>query len=170
MKPRIYLIILLFIIPIQARLLSPFSIAGITPDLALAVVYVIGILTTPREAALAGIGIGLLQDINAASYLGLMGFMRGLMGLSAGFLGKHVLNVASMSNVIFLGSFSLLESTLISLFHETVYGSVPFFSLFFSHMLPRAVYTAVAGSLMLRYVSTKDVIPRIMRRSLEREV
>jgi hypothetical protein len=54
MKPRIYFIILLLIIPVQASLLSPLSLAGIKPDLALAVLYIIGLLTSPGEAALAG--------------------------------------------------------------------------------------------------------------------
>ena len=107
MKPRIYLIILLLIIPIQASLFSPLSLAGIKPDLALAVIYIIGLLTGPGEAALAGIGIGLVQDIGSASFIGLNGFTRGLIGLFAGLFGKRVLDISSPSNFILLAAFSL---------------------------------------------------------------
>jgi rod shape-determining protein MreD len=169
MKPRVYLIVLLLIIPFQARLLSPLSIAGITPDLCLIVVYVIGLLTSPREAAFAGVAVGLLQDINSASYLGLMGFLQGLIGLFAGFLGKRVLNVASMSNITFLGAFSLIESILLAVFIQIVYGSVPFFSMLFGSMLPRAFYTGLLGMLLLRLIAKKGVITALTRRTLERE-
>jgi hypothetical protein len=49
MKPRIYFIILLLIIPIQASLFSHLSLAGIKPDLALALIYIIGLLTGPER-------------------------------------------------------------------------------------------------------------------------
>ena len=35
----------------QASALGPLSLAGITPDIALITVYIIGLLTSPREAA-----------------------------------------------------------------------------------------------------------------------
>ncbi len=170
MKPRVYLAILLLIIPFQAGLLDPLSVAGITPDLALIAVYIVGLLTSPREAAFAGIAIGLLQDINSAGYLGLMGFIQGLIGLVAGFLGKRVLNVASMSNIAFLAAFSLMESVCIAVFIEIVYGSVPFFSMVFGTMLPRAVYTGLLGVFLLRLITKKGVITMLTRRTLEREV
>ena len=170
MKPRVYLMILLLIIPFQASALGPLSLAGITPDIALITVYIIGLLTSPREAAFAGIAIGLLQDINSASYLGLMGFLQGLIGLFAGVLGKRVLNVASMSNITFLAAFSLIESIFLAVFIEIVYGSVPFFSMLFSSMLPRAFYTGLLGMLLLRLITKKGVIPMLTRRTLEREI
>ncbi len=169
MKPRVYVAVLLLIIPFQASLLGPLSLAGITPDLALVTVYIIGLLTSPREAAFAGVAVGLLQDINSASYLGLMGFLQGLIGLFAGFLGKRVLNVASMSNITFLGAFSLIESILLAVFIQIVYGSVPFFSMLFGSMLPRAFYTGLLGMLLLRLIAKKGVITALTRRTLERE-
>jgi rod shape-determining protein MreD len=169
MKPRVYVAVLLLIIPFQASLLGPFSLAGITPDLALVSVYIIGLLTSPREAAFAGVAVGLLQDINSASYLGLMGFLQGLIGLFAGFLGKRVLNVASMSNITFLGAFSLIESILLAVFIQIVYGSVPFFSMLLGSMLPRAFYTGLLGMLLLRLIAKKGVITALTRRTLARE-
>lgn len=170
MKPRVYFAILLLIIPVQATALGPLSLAGITPDIALITVYIIGLLTSPREAAFAGVAVGLLQDINSASYLGLMGFLQGLVGLFAGFLGKRVLNVGSMSNITVLAAFSLIESIFLAVFIEIVYGSVPFFSMLFGSMLPRAFYTGLLGMLLLRLITKRGVITMLTRRTLEREV
>jgi rod shape-determining protein MreD len=169
MKPRVYLMMLLLIIPVQASLFSPLSLAGIKPDLPLALIYIIGLLTGPTEASLAGMGIGLIQDIGSASLIGMNGFTRGLIGLGAGFLGRRVLDIASPSNVIFLAAFSLMEGIVISMFMQIFYGTVPFFSMFFTRMVPQALYTGLLGTLMLRIISNKNVATQLIRRSLQKE-
>jgi len=83
MKGPVYLAILLLIIPVQAALFSHLSLGGIKPDLPLALIYVIGLLTGPTEASLAGMAMGLVQDIGSASPLGMNGLTRGLIGLGA---------------------------------------------------------------------------------------
>jgi rod shape-determining protein MreD len=170
MKPRVYFIILLLIIPVQASLFSPLALAGIKPDLALAVIYVIGLLTGPGEAVLAGIGIGLVQDIGSASLIGLNGFTRGLIGLFAGLLGRRVLDISSPSNLIFLAAFSLVEGLFIALFMQVFYGSVPVFRLFFTSMLPQALYTGVLGILLLRFISSRNVLNMLKRHTLQKEL
>lgn len=170
MKPRVYLMMLLLIIPLQASLFSPLSLAGIKPDLPLALIYIIGLLTGPTEASLAGMGIGLVQDIGSASLIGMNGFTRGLIGLGAGFLGRRVLDIASPSNVIFLAAFSLMEGIVISMFMQFFYGTVPFFSMFFfTRMVPQALYTGLLGTLMLRFISNRNVVTQLIRRSLQKE-
>jgi len=128
MKPLVYFTILLLIIPVQAGLLEPLSLGGIKPDLALALLYIIGLLTGPQEAALAGMAIGLVQDIGNASFIGFSGLTRGLIGLSAGLLGRRVLDLTSPSNSIFLAAFSLLEGIFSALLQQMFYGSVHLFS------------------------------------------
>jgi rod shape-determining protein MreD len=169
MKPRVYLAILILVVPVQATLFGPLSLAGIKPDLPLALIYIIGLLTGPIEASLAGMAIGLVQDISSASLLGVTGFTRGLLGLAAGYLGKRVLDIASPSNVIFLTVFSVLEGLIIIVFMQTFYGAVPFFSLLLTQMLPQALYTALLGTFLLRFVNRRGVMNVVMRRSLLKE-
>ncbi len=169
MKPRVYLAIVLLMIPVQATLFNPLSLGGIKPDLPLALIYIIGLLTGPAEASLAGIGIGLIQDVAGASLLGLTGFSRGLVGLSAGFLGRRVLDIGSPSNIIFLSAFSLLEGIIIALFMLVFYGTVPVLNIFFTGMLPQALYTGVLGTLMLRFVSDRNKRAWLMRREFLKE-
>ncbi len=169
MKLRVYFAILVLIIPVQATLFDLISIAGIKPDLAVAVVYIIGLLTGPMEACLAGIALGLVQDIGSSSLLGLNAFTRGLIGLAAGFLGIRVLDIASPSNIVFLSAFSLAESIAVSLFMEVYYGSVPLLSILLTRLLPQALFTGLLGTFMLRFVTRKKVMTALMRRSLLKE-
>jgi rod shape-determining protein MreD len=169
MKPLAYFTILLLIIPVQASLLSPLSIGGIKPDLALALLYIIGLLTGPVEAALAGIAIGLVQDFGSASFIGFSGLTRGLIGFSTGLLGRRVLDLTSRSNSIFLTAFSLLEGIFIAFFLQMFYGSVPFVSLMAGRVLPQALYTGVLGAVLLRFVAKKDVMSVLVRRDVQKE-
>jgi len=169
MKLRVYVATLLLVIPVQATLFNPLSLAGIKPDLGMAVVYIVGLLTGPFEGCLAGIALGLVQDIGSASLLGLNAFMRGLAGLATGYLGMRVLDIASPSNIVFLSAFSLVEGILVTLFMQVYYGSVPLLGLFFMRLLPQAVFTGLLGTLMLRLLARKKVMTTLMRRSFLKE-
>lgn len=170
MKPRFYLLIFLLVIPFQASLFNPLSLAGVKPDLGLAAIYIIGLLTGPEEAALMGMALGMIQDIGSAGLVGFTGFTRGVVGLLAGMLGKRVLDISSPSNIIFLAAFSFIESILIALFMQAYYGAVPFFSMAFTRMLPQAFYTGLLGTLLLRAINTRNVLAMLMRRGMQKEL
>lgn len=169
MKSPVYVILFLLIVPFQASLIDKISLGGIKPDLALAVLFVIGLLTGPVEAAMAGMGIGLLQDIASASFIGVSGMTRGLVGLAAGLLGTRVLDSSSPAVVPFLALFSLVEGVLILSFLQVTGGAVPVFSLIIGRLLPQAIYTSLLGLLVLRLVSRKKVLPLLKRHDIETE-
>ncbi len=169
MKPRVYLAILVLIIPLQASLIEPMSLGGIKPDLALAVLYIIGLLTGPTEAALAGMAFGLVQDIGSASLIGFSGMMRGMEGLAAGLLGSRVRDFTSPVIVLFLAVFSLAEGILIALFLQVTYGDVPFLSMLGGRILPQAIYTSILGLLLLQLIGKKNILPLLMRRDFQKE-
>lgn len=170
MKPIVYLVILLLIVPLQASLIAPLLPPAIRPDLGLAMLYAIALLTGPREGSLAGVALGLMQDVSSAGILGLSGLSRGLVGLLAGLLGRRVLDIASPSNIIFLAAFSLAEALLTALFLDIAYGSIPIGSLALRRMLPAAVATALAGYLLLRFVQRRDIVRLVLRRSMQKEL
>lgn len=169
MKPAAYLIAFLLLVPIQAGLFAPLFQFGIRPDLALAFLYAIGLVTSPREGAVAGIGLGLLLDLSSASLIGLSGLSLGALGLAAGFLGRRVLDLDSPSNLVFLTLFSLAQSLAVAFFLATTYGDLPFWSLVFRRMLPGAISTAVIGYFLLRFVVRRDFLRLILRRELQKE-
>jgi len=169
MKPHAYLIVFLLLIPLQASLFDPLSLGGVTPDLGLAVLYGIGLLTGPIEGSLAGIAIGLLQDVGSASLIGFSGFTRGLVGLFIGLLGRRILDIQSPSNIIFLFVISLADSLFSALFLEITYGSVPVFGIFFGRAILRAATTACTGYGILRIITRKNALAWIRRRELQKE-
>lgn len=169
MKPRVYLIVFLLLIPLQASLFGPLSLGGATPDLGLAVLYCVGLLTGPIEGALAGMAIGLIQDLGSAGLIGFSGFTRGLVGLFTGLLGRRVLDIQSPSNIIFLFVISLADSLFSALFLEITYGSVPVAGLFFGRAVLRAATTALTGYGILRLITGKHVLAWIRRRELQKE-
>ncbi len=169
MRPAAYTVVLLLLLPFQAALLDPLARIGLAPDLGMAVLYVIGLLTSPVEAAFAGIAIGLLQDIGSASPLGLSGLTLGIVGLLTGLLGQRVLDIQSPSNVAFLAFFSLAASLLSVLFLDLIYGGFPVIGPFFVRMVPRAAATALAGHMILRFATRRDILSMIRRRELQKE-
>jgi len=169
MKVGAYLTLFFLIIPLQASLLSPLSVAGITPDITLALLFIIGLITKPIEATLVGMATGILLDIGTASHIGLMGFTRGLVGLSISLLGKKALNITSPSNGIVLAVFGLLEGICTLLFLQLIYDSVPFISLIIYRIIPQSIYTGVLGVLLLRFLTVKDVVDFLKRPTVEKE-
>jgi rod shape-determining protein MreD len=170
MKPVVYLVILLLLVPVQASLLAPLARLGLRPDLGLALLFTIGLITGPIEGALAGIAIGLVLDLSSASLLGLTALLFGILGLSAGLLGRRVLDVSSPSSTVFLAAFSIAQSLMIMGFLETVSGSVPVWSLLFRRALPVALATAVAGYFLLRFVTRRQTLRLVLRRELQKEL
>jgi rod shape-determining protein MreD len=170
MKPLVYFLVLLLIIPLQASLLAPLTLGGIKPDLALAFIFVIGLVAGPVEGALVGIAIGLIQDIGSASLLGFTGLSRGIIGLIAGLLGRRVLDIESPTIVLFLVVFSVAEGIYISLFLQTTSGAVPFISLIARRIVPQALYTGLFGFLMLHLVIKKKVLTMLKRRDIQKEL
>jgi rod shape-determining protein MreD len=170
MKLYVYALILVLIIPFQSTLLNPLSVYGIKPDLALAVLFIIGLFTGPVEAALAGMSIGLIQDIGSASLLGFSGLTRGLVGLGAGLLGSRVLDISNPMIVLFLAVFSLIEGLLISLFLQATYGAVPFVTMFTGRLVPQAIYTSLLCFFLLHFANRRDFLRLLKRRDIQKEL
>ncbi len=170
MKPYVYALILVLIIPLQSTLLNTFSVFGIKPDLALVVLFIIGMSTSPVEAALAGMSIGLVQDIGSASLFGFSGLTRGLVGLGAGLLGSRVLDISNPVIVLFLAVFSLAEGILIMLFLQVNYGAVPMVTMITGRLVPQAIYTSVLGFFLLRLVNRRDILRLLKRRHIQKEL
>jgi rod shape-determining protein MreD len=169
MKGLIYLAILLLIIPIQSALFNFISVAGIKPDLPLALIYIIGLLTGPTEASLAGMAIGLVQDIGSANLLGMNAFTRCFIGLGAGLMGRRVLDISSPMNSVFLAAFSLAEGIVILFSMQAISGEVPLVSLLLAHVIPQALYSGLLGIFLLRFMNRKNVMSALLRRSFLKE-
>ncbi len=165
-----YAVLFLLLIPAQASLLAPLSRVGLTPDLGMAILYAIAILTGPLEGALAGTAMGVLMNIASAGLIGMSGITRGIVGFAAGYLGTRIMDTRNPSNMLFLAFFSLAEALLTFVYLDMTYGSFPFLSLFFGRMLPRALTTAITGYWLLRAAQRPPILAKIRRQELQKEL
>ena len=164
MKPRVYLAILLLIIPVQASLLSTrCRWAASSPILPWRCIYIIGLLTGPVEAALAGMALGLVQDIGSASLIGAHAASpAACRPRRPGSSAEGCSTSPARRTCIFLAAFSLAEGHLHRVLHADVLRSGPLLrACCFTRLVPQALYTGLLGYfLLLRLMNRKNVMAR----------
>ncbi|MBI3807495.1 MAG: hypothetical protein HY281_08300 [Nitrospirae bacterium] len=106
MKFLFYLILVLLLVPLQTTLLPHLSVWNIKPDLGLVAAALVGLFAAELEGLLMGLAIGWVLSLFSAGELWLSLLTNGGVGLLAGFLGRQVSQVTSIS----LGAGLLLVS------------------------------------------------------------
>ena len=92
-----YLILVLLLVPLQTTLLPHLSVWNIKPDLGLVAAALVGLLAGELEGLLVGLAIGWVLNLFSAGELWLSLLTNGGVGLLAGFLGRQVSQVTSIS-------------------------------------------------------------------------
>ena len=97
MKFLFYLILVLLLVPLQTTLLPHLSVWNIKPDLGLVAAALVGLFAGELEGLLVGLAIGWVLSLFSAGELWLTLLTNGGVGLLAGFLGRQVSQVTSIS-------------------------------------------------------------------------
>jgi hypothetical protein len=97
MKLFFYLILVLLLVPVQTTLLPHLSVWNVKPDLGLVASALIGLFAGELEGLLMGLAIGWVLSLFSAGELGLTLLTNGGVGLLAGFVGRQVSQVTSIS-------------------------------------------------------------------------
>ena len=97
MKFLFYLILLLLLVPLQTTLLPHLSVWNIKPDLGLVAAALVGLFAGELEGLLVGLAIGWVLSLFSAGELWVSLLTNGGVGLLAGFLGRQVSQVTSLS-------------------------------------------------------------------------
>ena len=97
MKFLLYLILVLLLVPVQATLLPHVSVWNIKPDLGLVAAAFVGLFAGEMEGLLVGLAIGWVLSLFSAGEFWLSLLTNGGVGLLAGFLGRQVSQVTSIS-------------------------------------------------------------------------
>jgi LytS/YehU family sensor histidine kinase len=97
MKFLFYLILLLLLVPLQTTLLPHLSVWNIKPDLGLVAAALVGLFAGELEGLLVGLAIGWVLSLFSAGELWVSLLTNGSVGLLAGFLGRQVSQVTSIS-------------------------------------------------------------------------
>jgi len=97
MKFLLYLILILLLVPLQTTLLPHLSVWNIKPDLGLVAAALAGLFAGELEGLLVGLAIGWVLSLYSAGELWLSLLTNGGAGLLAGYLGRQVSQVTSIS-------------------------------------------------------------------------
>jgi hypothetical protein len=93
----IYLILVLLLVPLQTTLLPHLSVWNVKPDLGLVAAALVGLFAGELEGLLVGLAIGWVLSLFSAGELWLSLLTNGGVGLLAGFLGRQVSQMTSVS-------------------------------------------------------------------------
>lgn len=145
MKFLFYLILLLLLVPLQTTLLPHLSVWNIKPDLGLVAAALVGLFAGELEGLLVGLAIGWVLSLFSAGELWVSLLTNGSVGLLAGFLGRQVSQVTSIS----LGLGLLLVSLASGLFAAMSFKALDTSQMWWmveSIVFPQACFDGVIGA------------------------
>lgn len=147
-KHGLYAGLILGLVPLQVTALNYVSVAGIRPDLTLIATFLVGFLGNEMEGLVMGILLGCVQDLFSAGSLWVNVIMKGMIGILAALLGRHLANATPVSVCALIFVLSMLSGSIIAMWigvDENVTGIVHAIQ---SIAAPQAVFDAVLGGAM----------------------
>ncbi|WP_447977677.1 rod shape-determining protein MreD [Candidatus Nitrospira bockiana] len=148
MKRGLYAAVLLGLVPLQATVLPHATLLGVRPDLCFIAVFLIGFLKGESKGALAGLGLGFIQDLFSATPLWLNVMTKGALGLLAGLLGRHLANATVITVFVLMGILSILSGVVFGLVARIGDSPSLWLDAVQSIILPEAFLNAVLGALI----------------------
>jgi len=154
----IYLILVLLLVPLQTTLLPHLSVWNVKPDLGLVAAVLVGLFAGELEGLLVGLAIGWVLSLFSAGELWLSLLTNGGAGLLAGFLGRQVSQMTSVSLGLGLLLVSLVSGAFAALNFQHFDGSQMWWMIE-SIVFPQACYDGIVGGALYWILSQRfDVI------------
>jgi len=154
----IYLILVLLLVPLQTTLLPHLSVWNVKPDLGLVAAVLVGLFAGELEGLLVGLAIGWILSLFSAGELWLSLLTNGGAGLLAGFLGRQVSQMTSVSLGLGLLLVSLVSGAFAALNFQHFDGSQMWWMIE-STVFPQACYDGIVGGALYWILSQRfDVI------------
>ncbi|MBU6434535.1 MAG: hypothetical protein KGS09_05260 [Nitrospirae bacterium] len=160
MKFLFYLILVLLLVPLQTTLLPHLSVWDIKPDSGLVAAAFVGLLAGELEGLLVGLAIGWVLNLFSAGELWLSLLTNGGVGLLAGFLGRQVSHVTSISLGVGLLLVSLASGLLAAMNFKHLDVSQMGWMVE-SIVLPQACFDAVVGAGLYWLLSQRFDVSRL---------
>ena len=148
MKHVLYFSLILGLVPFQVTALNYASIAGIRPDLAVVATFLIGFLGGEVEGLLMGVLLGCIQDLFSAGTLWVNLITKGLIGILAGLLGRHLANATPVTVFAFLFVLSLLAGSTTAVWIRVEEDLTGVSQVIQGVVLPQALFDAALGTLV----------------------
>ena len=160
MKFFFYLILVLLLVPLQTTLLPHLSVWNIKPDLGLVAAALVGLFAGELEGLLVGLTIGWVLSLFSAGELWLSLLTNGGVGLLAGFLGRQV----SQMNSVSVGVGLLLVSLVSGMFAAMNFPHLDVSQMWWmieSIVFPQAFYDGVVGAGLYWLLSQRFDVARL---------
>ena len=151
---------MLLLVPLQTTLLPHLSVWNIKPDLGLVAAALVGLFAGELEGLLVGLAIGWILNLFSAGELWLSLLTNGGVGLLAGFLGRQVSQVTSIS----LGVGLLLVSLASGLFAAMNFKHLDMSQMWWmveSIVFPQACFDGVVGAGLYWLLSQRFKVTRL---------
>ena len=160
MKLVIYLILVLLLVPLQTTLLPHLSVWNVKPDLGLVAAVLVGLFAGELEGLLVGLAIGWVLSLFSAGELWLSLLTNGGAGLLAGFLGRQVSQMTSVSLGLGLLLVSLVSGAFAALNFQHFNGSQMWWMIE-SIVFPQACFDGVVGGALYWILSQRFDVTRL---------
>jgi hypothetical protein len=156
----IYLILVLLLVPLQTTLLPHLSVWNVKPDLGLVAAVLVGLFAGELEGLLVGLAIGWVLSLFSAGELWLSLLTNGGAGLLAGFLGRQVSQMTSVSLGLGLLLVSLASGAFAALNFQHFNGSQMWWMIE-SIVFPQACFDGVVGGALYWILSQRFDVTRL---------
>lgn len=160
MKFFIYLILVLLLVPLQTTLLPHLSVWNVKPDLGLVAAALVGIFAGELEGLLVGLAIGWVLSLFSAGELWLGLLTNGGVGLLAGFLGRQVSQMTSVTLGLGLLLVSLVSGVFAALNFQHLDGSQMWWMIE-SVVFPQACFDGLVGGGLYWLLSQRFEVIRL---------
>lgn len=151
-------IFLALVVLIGELLVGPaVSFGGIGPDFALAALLILALAEGSFAACLAGFCIGLVQDIPLPELLGLTALVKSLVGFLLGRVRERLVRGMPLVEGGLLAVAALVHDGIILVVRGAAIGD-GIIGPFFLAAVPSALYTALAGVLLIRLAERAGIL------------
>jgi rod shape-determining protein MreD len=147
-KQVLYVSLILGLVPLQVTGLNYAGIAGIRPDLTLIATFLIGFLGGEIEGLLMGVLLGCVQDLFSAGSLWVNLMTKGMIGILAGLLGRHLANATPVTVCAFLFVLSALSGSTMAVWIRAEDNFSGVSHIIQSVVLPQALFDAALGAMI----------------------
>jgi hypothetical protein len=147
MKALVYAVLIAGLVPVQSILLPHLSVWGVTPDLGLIVVCLVGLFGGELEGLLVGLILGWVMSLFSAGDLIYSIVTKGGVGYVAGLAGRQVANITPGVFVMGLLVTSCLAG-LLTAFSLKANEEQDLWWAIRAVVLPQACFDAVAGGAL----------------------
>lgn len=125
------------------------SIRGVTPDFTILALVILGLAGGSLPATIGGFLLGLVQDVNTPSLLGMQALCKTVLGFALGRLGGRLIHGMPLVEAAVVVISVVAHDLVFLVIRSSLADGGGFLSLF-THTLPVALYSGLAGILLLR--------------------